>query len=239
MAPAVDLAVGASRIEKFFKSWKRRPFSVVVRLSLRYEEEPSDEVVVPFKRPLSPVTAVRSTLLTSSLAALREHGLFERYSELQDSPHRDTILHCVAGEWLPLEVGFAHYRVCDALGLTREQQLLLGRGVSRDIHDTFLGLVVRAARSVGISPWTLLAKGDVLQTRLIRGGGIQVTRVSERAARVELALNPLFELAYFRNALLGIYMAGVGLLARNVSARLIPGESKNPGTLTVLRVEWC
>ena len=65
-----------------------------------------------------------------------------------------------------------------------------------------------------------------------------MTRLSPRAARVEIALSPLLELPYFRNALLGMYIAGVELLASNVSARLLAAESQRPSELTVLRVDW-
>jgi hypothetical protein len=211
-------------------------------LSVQFGSSPEatrdGQVVLEFPRPLEPVTAVRSTLLTSSLASLRNRGLFERYDALQRSRHRDVILSCVAGEWLDLEVAFAHYQACDALGLDREEQLEIGKDVSKRIHETFLRLIVTAARGVGVTPWVLLRRGDSLQTRLNRGGGIRLTRLASRAARVELALNPLLELEYFRHALLGVYVAGVELLATNVTARLLQAESQRPGELTVLRVEW-
>jgi len=196
------------------------------------------EVLLEFPHPLEPTTAVRSTLITSSLASLRELQLFDRYDALQRSPHRDTILNCVAGEWLELEVAFAHYRACDALGLTREEQIALGKAVSKRIHETFLRMIVTAARGVGVTPWVLLRRGDSLQARLNRGGGIRLIRLAERVARVEIAKSPLLEVEYFRNALLGMYAAGVELLATNVSVRLLQNESLRPGDLTALRIEW-
>jgi len=60
------------------------------------------EVIIDYPKPLEPVTAVRSTLITSSLMSLRERGLFERYDALQTSPHRQKIMNLVAGEWLPI-----------------------------------------------------------------------------------------------------------------------------------------
>jgi hypothetical protein len=114
----------------------------------------------------------------------------------------------------------------------------IGKDVSKRIHETFLRLIVTAARGVGLTPWVLLRRGDSLQTRLNRGGGIRLTRISEGVARVEVAMCPLLELAYFRHALLGMYVAGVELLASNVTARLLQAESQRPGELTVLRVEW-
>lgn len=197
-----------------------------------------EEVLIDFPKPLEPTTAVRSTLITSSLASLREHRLFERYDALQRSPHRDTILNCVAGEWLDLEVALAHYQACDALGLTRDEQVAIGKAVSKRIHETFLRTIVSAARGVGVTPWVLLRRGDSLQARLNRGGGVRLTRLAERIARVEIAKSPLLEVPYFRNALLGMYAAGVELLASNVTVRLLHNESQRPGELTALRIEW-
>ncbi|MEY4550482.1 MAG: hypothetical protein RL685_6677, partial [Pseudomonadota bacterium] len=84
------------------------------QLALRSE----GEALLEFPYPLEPITAIRSTLITSSLASLRLRDLLPQYEAAQQSAHRETILRCVAGEWLPLEVGFAHYRACDALGLS-------------------------------------------------------------------------------------------------------------------------
>jgi hypothetical protein len=196
------------------------------------------EVLIEFPEPLEPTTAVRSTLITSSLASLRENRLFERYDLLQRSRHRDTILNCVAGEWLDLEVAAAHYQACDALGLTRDEQIAIGKAVSKRIHETFLRVIVQAARGVGVTPWMLLRRGDSLQARLNRGGGIRLIRMAERVARVEIAKSPLLEITYFRNALLGMYAAGVELLATDVQVRLLHTESQRPGELTALRIDW-
>lgn len=195
-------------------------------------------VVVDFPSPLMPTFEVRSTLITSSLASLRARGLFERYERVQRSPHRDTILHCVAGEWLPIEVGEAHYSACDALGLSREEQVAIGKDVSKRIHDTFLRLVAQVARGVGVTPWTLLAKGNTLLSRLMKGGGIRVIRQARASARIELAHITLFEIPYYMNAVLGVYQAGVELLASNVTVRVLRAESSQPGRLTVMRIDW-
>jgi hypothetical protein len=198
----------------------------------------AEQVLLEFPHPLTPVTAVRSTLITSSLASLRQRGLFERYDQLQRTPHRERLLSCVAGEWLDIAVARAHYSVCDALGLSRNEQIAIGKDVSKLIHETFLRLIVSAARGVGVTPWAILRRGDSLQARLNQGGGMRLLRLSEQSARIELAQNSLFEVPYFRNAVLGVYAAGVEILASNVSARIILDESRRPGELLVLRLDW-
>ena len=216
-----------------------RRFHVVVAIPGIIQGEARDrEVLIEFPQPLEPVTAVRSTLITSSLASLRTRGLFERYAKLQRSPHREAILSSVAGAWLDLDVAAAHYQACDALGLSRDEQLDIGKDVSKRIHETFLRTILSAARGVGLTPWVLLRRSDSVQTRLNRGGGVRLTRLTARAARIEVAKHPLLELSYFRHGLLGIYLAAVDLMASNVSGQLVHAESQSPGERTVLRLEW-
>jgi hypothetical protein len=200
--------------------------------------EPRLEVLLEFPKPLEPTRAIRSTLITSSLTSLRARGLFERYLAAQTSPHRQTILQCVAGEWLSEEVGAAHYRACDALGLPIEQQIAIGKDVSRRLHETLMNVVVKVARSVGVTPWTLLVKGNVMQSRLYRGGGVRVTRLAQKSAKVELGMQTLLEIPYYRHALLGVYTAAVELLGSQVTARVLSAESREPGQLLALRIDW-
>jgi hypothetical protein len=196
------------------------------------------ELILDYPKPLGPVTSVRSTLITSSLTSLRIRGLFERYDALKTSRHRLELLNLVAGEWLPLDVTEAHYQACDALGLSEDEQIAIGKDVSRRLHETFLSLVVKAARGVGITPWTLLARCNTMQARITIGGGIRVTKLGPKAARIELAGVPHMNFPYVRYGLLGVYTAAVELLGSNVAARIVKSESSDPGRLFVLRVDW-
>jgi hypothetical protein len=196
------------------------------------------EIILDYPKTLEPVTSVRSTLITSSLTSLRARGLFERYDALQTSPHRQKILNLVAGEWLPVEIAFAHYQACDALGLSVEEQVAIGKDVSRRIHDTFLSLVVKAARGVGVTPWLLLPQGNKMQGRLCIGGGLRVCKLGPKSVRIELVRLPHLVIPYVRHGLLGLYTAAVELLASNVTARIVKSESADPARLFVLRIDW-
>ena len=196
------------------------------------------ELILDYPTPLEPVTALRSTLITSSLTSLRARGLFERYDALQTTPHRQTILNLVAGEWLGPEVALAHYQTCDALGLEVEEQIAIGKDVSARIHETFLSLVVKAARGVGMTPWLLLPKGNSVQRRLCVGGGIRIFKLGPKSARIELARMPHLAIPYARHGVLGIYTAAVELLATNVTARIVKTESGDPTHVMVLRIDW-
>jgi hypothetical protein len=196
------------------------------------------ELILDYPMGMEPVTAIRSTLITSSLSSLRERGLFERYDALQSSPHRQKILNVVAGEWLPLEVAVAHYEACEALGLSESEQFAIGKDVSRRIHATFLNLIVKAARGVGMTPWILLRRGNDMNGRLCIGGGIRIRKLGPSSVRVELACLPHLRIPYVRNGLVGLYAAAVELLAENVTARIVKSESPDPARLMVLRIDW-
>src|ERR1700709_601282 len=108
-------------------------------------EMPAPEVIVPFPAPvedLAPVTKVRSTLIASSLRSVREHGHFDAYLSKLDVAWHDTILHSVAGVWMPGAAGAAHYGACDALQMSPVEQVQIGREVGDRIQGTFLASMV-------------------------------------------------------------------------------------------------
>ena len=201
----------------------------------------SVEIVLPFPAPfekLDAVTELRSTLIASSLQSLKARGHLARYSELVAEQHRDTLLHCIAGQWFPISLGFAHYEACDRLGLSLEEQREIGSDVSRRIHETFLGVVVQMAKGVGVTPWTVLVRGNQLWARTLRGGGLQVTRLGPKDAQIEIARLPLLEIPYFRTAAQGIYQVAIGMFATRAHVRYVAAQSRTPGELSTLHVSW-
>jgi hypothetical protein len=201
----------------------------------------SDEIVCPFPalpETIGQLSHVRGTLLASSMQSLRSRGLFERYSALLADSHRDRVLNSVAGEWLTTEIALAHYTACDALRLSVEDQIAMGRDVSRRTHETFLGLIVKMARGVGVTPWVVFPKINSLYMRIFRGGGIQISRLGPKDAKVQtVGLSPL-GIGYFRNAYQGMYEAGVGMFASNVQVRALSLAASPPGKDFTLHVHW-
>jgi hypothetical protein len=200
-----------------------------------------DDIVLPFPAPpeaLGELTEVRSTLLAASMQSLRARGLFERYSLLLAPAHRDAVLNSVAGEWLPVDSAAAHYIACDGLQLSVDEQLKMGHDVSRRTHEAFLGLLVKMARGVGVTPWVVLPKLNVLYQRVFRGGGLQITRMGPKDAKVEVVGLSLLSIPYFRNAHLGMYEAGLGMFASHVQARSTSLATLAPGKHFILRVQW-
>ena len=199
------------------------------------------EIILPFPAPferLAPVTEIRSTLIASSLQSLKTRGHLARYTELLPAEQRDTILHCIAGQWFPISIGFAHYETCDRLGLSLEEQREIGSDVSRRIHESFLSFVVQMAKGVGVTPWTVLVRGNQLWGRILRGGGLQVTKLGPKDAHIELAGLPLLQIPYFRTAAQGIYQLAIGMFATRAHVRYVAAESRVPGERSMLHVSW-
>jgi hypothetical protein len=199
-----------------------------------------DELVVPFPAPaaaLGAATAVRSTLIASSLQSLRRRDLFARYQALLAPEHKDAVLSSVAGLWLPMDVGRAHYDACDRLGLSMLEQVEIGGDVSIKIHDTFLGVVIRTAKHAGVTPWVLLARGNQMYSRLFDGGGgIRVVKSAAKEARADVAGLPLLAIPYFRHAIRGLYQAAVGLFCTRAYVQEIVREGTE--SQVALKVSW-
>jgi hypothetical protein len=176
-----------------------------------------EELIVPFpcaREKIVPPTHVRSTLVASSLRALRERGLFDSYAVALDAEWKETVLGTVAGLWLPIDAGLAHYRACDTLPLSMLEVVAMGREVGDRIHSTFLGTMIRAAKSAGVTPWAGFPYALKLYERLFNGGACSVGRSGPKDARMEVAGNPMVSVPYFRNAMRGVWQAGVELFCQ-------------------------
>lgn len=199
------------------------------------------EIILPFPAPfarLEKVTEIRSTLIASSIQALKARNLLERYIELLPEQFKASLPHCIAGQWFPLATAFAHYEACDRLGLSLEEQKEIGSDVSRRIHETFLGVLVQMAKGVGVTPWMVLGKGNQLFARIAKGGGLQVTKLGPKDAQIEIARLSLLEIPYFRTAAQGIYQVAIGMFATRAHVRFVSAQSRAPGELTTLHCSW-
>jgi hypothetical protein len=186
---------------------------------------------------LGVATEVRSTLLATSLQSIRKHGLFDPYAKHLTGPFRETVLTAVAGSWLPINAAKAHYLACDALRLETAQQLAIGMEVGDRVNGTFLGFMVRTAKTVGVTPWLALAQSAKLYFRLFQGGGgIAISELGPKEARVELVGNPLYDIDYFRNGCRGFFQAATRLFCTRVYTHDL-SRGRSPNGLTV-RVSW-
>jgi len=178
-----------------------------------------EEVLVPFRAPpgsVPLVTRVRSTLITSSVQALRRRGHEAAYFARLSPDHAKEVSGLIAGVWLPLGLAMAHYGAIDALPLTATERLEMGNEVSTQVQASVLATFARAATNVGVTPWTGLSQFQRLYDRLMDGGACAVTRVGPKEARVEVVQNALVGISYFRTAFRGFIVASCELFTKKV-----------------------
>jgi hypothetical protein len=175
--------------------------------------EPFIALAAPRDR-IKPPLHVRSTLIASSLRSIRAHGLWDEYLAHVDPPWRETIVESVAGVWLPIAAGIAHYGACDALPLSSSRHVEIGHEVGDRVNGTLLGIMVRTAKTAGATPWTALSHVERLYARLFDGGGIAIEKAGPKDARFEMVVNPLARFGYFRDAARGMWASAIELFCK-------------------------
>jgi hypothetical protein len=196
-----------------------------------------EEILVPFPAPrdrLAPATNVRTTLLVSSLRAIRQRGLQDVYAKAVDPAWRNALLQAVTGSWLPLAAGVAHYSACDAVVHMAMDQVAIGREVGDQLYKTFLGTMIRAATGVGVTPWVTFPYTPKMYERIFDGGGCCVTKLGPKEATMEMAANPLCAIGYFRNATRGVWTSALDLFCTKAYMR----EVARTETSFKVRISW-
>jgi hypothetical protein len=158
-----------------------------------------------------PVTQVRSTLVASSLQAVRDRQLFERYCTLLPRERHDVIVHSVAGSWLAVDDATAHYRAMDSLGLMPNEVFEIGRSVAEKVQGSVLSTLAKLATGTGVTPWQPLAQLHRLWARIFIGGAVSVCKRGPKEAHCEVLGNPLSDIPYFRGAFRGLINGGLSL----------------------------
>jgi hypothetical protein len=172
------------------------------------------ESIVALRHPresIPPVARVRSTMVISSLRGLRERGRLDAYRERLPAAFHEPILGAVAGAWLGIDVATAHYRACDALGMTVPEQVAMGGSVGDALNGTFLRTVVRMARGAGVTPWLVLKQYARLWDRIFDGGDVEIDRLGPKEALIQMHGLSLFSIPYIRVAMRGMHQTGFQL----------------------------
>jgi len=198
------------------------------------------EIVLPFSGPpekLGVATRIRTTLLVSSLQSLRRRGSFDPYMHLLSQEHHMTVNSMIAGQWVPMAVGLAHYEACQALGISQPEVVAIGREVGDKIHGTFLATMVRMAGQVGATPWTAMSFVGRLYDRLFQGGGgVTVIKLGPKDARVVFVGMPVARVPYYRMAMNGVFEVGTELFCKKAYVADVAAECT--ATTSVLHVAW-
>ena len=199
---------------------------------------PAVETLVPFpedRDKIPPVTQVRSTLLGSSLLALRERGLESRYLAHLPEAHKDTLLYMHAGTWVGVDVAEAHYGACDAMMLSQPEILAVGNVVGKLLTKASVALVTRLATEGGATPWSLLQNAQRYWGRSYVGSAVGVFKLGPKEGRLEVVANQLASFAYWRVALRGILTEMCGAFCRTVYVR---EESSRAKDAVTYRMSW-
>jgi len=195
------------------------------------------EIIIPHSAPVRAATHVRSTLIQSSIATLRAAGHFDRYASLLAPDVRAPILESIAPAWLPIELGEAHYQACDLLELREEQLVAIGEAVGDRMQGAFMETLTRAGRAMGVTPWLLLKRFDVLWGRLFQGGSIELTKAGPKDLSIEIRGAAVLRFAYFRRAFCGVVRAGYKYVGAR--AAYVQMARWDPQTLRfVMRAAW-
>ena len=157
-----------------------------------------ESVVLAFPESVRAATEFRSTWVVSSLEGLRAHGHYERYLKLLRG-HRDEIVDCVAGAWLPMSVVRSHYEACDALGLRADDVARMARD-GGTVRRTWHAHIISAAQRPDANVWYILKQLHKIWLRGANGGAVGVFQLDHTRARVEYIGCELFDIPYFRLA---------------------------------------
>jgi hypothetical protein len=200
---------------------------------------PAEQIIVPFPGPVSTLgvaTKCKSTLIVSSVRAMKENGYMDAYAGHLDPRHKETVLACIAGTWVSIDVAIAHYTACNALGLAVPEQVRMGASVADRIHRSLLNTVVRLAAGAGADPWTALGHFHKFYERMFDRGGTSVVKVGPKDARVEIVGLPLASIPYFVNAYRGVIQAGGQLFGSRAFVTTL-AKHASP-TSVAFRIAW-
>lgn len=197
----------------------------------------SGEEIIVAHVPLPPAKHFRSTWIVSSQRALRERDLFARYVDLLPPQHHEVVLQCVAATWVPMADVVAHYRACDALELSTDEQVALGEMVSDRVQGSIFATVVKMAKGAGVTPWTILPHFRRLWERGADGGSVAVYKRGPKEARIELVGCALFEIPYFRAAMRGVITGIVKQFCRKAFISEV-ARAAAPRDSILLRLQW-
>jgi hypothetical protein len=170
------------------------------------------------------------------MASLKRAGHYDRYMTLLDPAVRDVLLQAVAGTWLPISIGLAHYRACDALGLQPDAEVEMGRATFEGTGAVIFGTITRLAKGSGVNPWSVLPHFQRFWDRAYDGGGLRIVKVGPKDARIEMQQCALADHRYFRNGIRGLVIGVFGMFTQRVYVKDVSGMRAAGGM--AVRAQW-
>jgi hypothetical protein len=169
--------------------------------SLHGRADGSEAPIVELPGPRESIpraTQFRSTWIVAGFDGLRQGGYFDRYAELVGA-HREQLVDCVAGVWLPMHVVRAHYEACERLYISdrRYQDMI---EAAAQVRRAWHAPVIAGAERAEATPWSVLQTFPRIWSRSADGGAVSVDQLAANRARFEYVRCELLEVPYFRRA---------------------------------------
>lgn len=183
-----------------------------------------------------PISEVKSTLIVSSMQALRSRGFYDRYVEALAPDVRDRLVGLIPGVWLPIELGLSHYRAVDSLQLENRVIEGIGAEVAERINKSVLSVAVQLSKAVGVTPWNALSLVHRVNDLNWRGGDLGVFKTGAKEAIYEWVGQPCAAIPYFVTSLASYLRALAALFSDKAHARYIPERSS--ATSASYRLSW-
>jgi hypothetical protein len=198
---------------------------------------PPSNVIVPLPDPPERATAVRGTVLLSSQGSLREGNHYERYVGLIEPAHRGVLIDgIVPNTWVPIEHAMAHYRACEALGLSTAQVQAAGAGTGGRINSVFIKSIIRLATGA-VEPWFAWGLAQRIWSRAWQGSAVGVRRTGPKDARVDVVGFPCAAIPYVRVSLGAFFAKNTELFCKHAVARSVRPDSDPAEALSYV-VSW-
>jgi hypothetical protein len=197
-----------------------------------------EEEIFPLPTPFATlplVQEVKGTVIVSSLLGIREGGYFDAYLAKLPRGYQSMIPQVVAGEWVPIELAMVHYRTCDSLGLPPAEIVRMGGLMAQRLNSNAVALLLKLAKTSGVTPWTALGQLQrVFEGSFRGGGGTRVFKLGPKEARVELVAFPIVGIPWSR-------YGWRGTLATNMERfcdRCFATELRATSTSVSYRLAW-
>lgn len=196
-----------------------------------------ETIVAPRHSPeaMVPVSAIRSTMVQSSLRAVESLGKLDDYYLALPIEFHDDIENLVVGQWLDIRVGLAHYGAIDKLGLSRDLAERNGRLVAEKVQQSYIGTVIKALGS-SATVWALLSRSQTAWDRLLKDGALAVYKLGPKEARVDWLGFALARFDYVRYGVAGILAGTLELISPRV--RVDVDRARSTDDRIVYHVSW-
>jgi hypothetical protein len=184
-----------------------------------------EEAILPLPSPRSLVprtTQVKSAWISSSLRAIRDADLLDRYMSLLPEGYHDVVKNSAPSEWLDIDVAIVHYSACDKLEIANNVVVQLGHNAIKIGHGSPLSVVAKLASGAGASPWTLFGQLQRWWDKSWQGGAVGAFKLGPKEARLEVAGWPCAPFRYVRVGMRGVLSGAVELFCQKVYVQEIP-----------------